>query len=297
MKVYALVGHSGTGKSHRAAMIAYREGLEYIIDDGLLIKGNQFLAGRSAKRENTRMGATKRAIFMDPDHAGDVKSKIKEVNVQSILIVGLSERMTKQISERLDIPYPQHIIRIEDIATQMEISKAREIRVKENRHVIPVPTFAIEKEFPGYYIDSIKSFFHGHKLSKRPHLHHTGMHMEHSIVRPLYSQLGNYFLTEQVIEQIAVFVTEEEKNVIKAGKSSIYSTANGMILNLELVIRYGSYHIPTLLLQVQKNVKEKLEYLTGFQIIQLNVTARRLAAWSIPKPKNKKSKTSLNPER
>lgn len=297
MKVYALVGHSGTGKSHRSAMIAYREGLEYIIDDGLLIKGNQFLAGRSAKRENTRMGATKRAIFMDPDHAGEVRAKIKEVNVQSLLIVGLSERMTKQIAERLDIPYPQYIIRIEDIATPLEISKAREIRVKENRHVIPVPTFAIEKEFPGYCIDSIKSFFHGHKLSKRPHLPHSDMHLEHSIVRPLYSQLGNYFLSEQVIEQIALFVTKKEKNVIKAGRSSIYSTANGMIINLELVLRYGAYHIPTLLLQIQKNVKEQLEYLTGFQIIQLNVTARRLATRSISKSSNKKPKTLVNPER
>ncbi len=280
MKVYALVGHSGTGKSHRSAMIAYREGLEYIIDDGLLIKGNQFLAGRSAKRENTRMGATKRAIFMDPEHSEAVKTKIKEVGVKSILVVGLSERMAKQISERLEIPYPQHIIRIEDIATAHEISKAREIRIKENRHVIPVPTFAIEKEFPGYFIDTIKSFFHRQKIAKRPHLPHTTEQLEHSIVRPLYSQLGNYFLSEQVMEQIAIFVAEEEENVVKAGKTTLFSTSNGMVVNLELVLRYGTYNIPALLLHLQTKVKEKLEYLTGFQISQIDVTARRLAGYS-----------------
>jgi len=38
MKVIALVGGSGTGKSHKALLIAHKENIEYIIDDGLLIK-------------------------------------------------------------------------------------------------------------------------------------------------------------------------------------------------------------------------------------------------------------------
>ncbi len=37
MKVYAFVGPSGTGKSYRAQMVANQKGIEYIIDDGLLI--------------------------------------------------------------------------------------------------------------------------------------------------------------------------------------------------------------------------------------------------------------------
>ena len=44
MKVIALVGGSGTGKSHKALVLAHKENIEYIIDDGLLIKKDKILA-------------------------------------------------------------------------------------------------------------------------------------------------------------------------------------------------------------------------------------------------------------
>ena len=53
IKVYAFVGPSGTGKSYRAQMVANAKGVEYIIDDGLLICGNEVVAGISAKKAPT----------------------------------------------------------------------------------------------------------------------------------------------------------------------------------------------------------------------------------------------------
>ena len=38
IKVYAFVGPSGTGKSYRAQMVASENDINFIIDDGLLIK-------------------------------------------------------------------------------------------------------------------------------------------------------------------------------------------------------------------------------------------------------------------
>ncbi|MCL4424759.1 MAG: hypothetical protein M1553_04775 [Firmicutes bacterium] len=54
IEVVALVGPSGTGKSHRAQLVAYEEEVDAVVDDGLLIKDSKILAGRSAKREATR---------------------------------------------------------------------------------------------------------------------------------------------------------------------------------------------------------------------------------------------------
>ena len=51
MKVYALVGKSGTGKSHHSMWVARENNIDYIIDDGLLVSDNQIIAGKSAKRE------------------------------------------------------------------------------------------------------------------------------------------------------------------------------------------------------------------------------------------------------
>ena len=50
IKVYAFVGPSGTGKSYRAQMVAGEYDIKYIIDDGILVKDNDIVAGSSAKK-------------------------------------------------------------------------------------------------------------------------------------------------------------------------------------------------------------------------------------------------------
>ena len=64
MKVVAFVGPSGTGKSFRAIGVAHDHHCDGIIDDGLLIEGTKILAGTSAKTEQNKVQAVKRAIFM-----------------------------------------------------------------------------------------------------------------------------------------------------------------------------------------------------------------------------------------
>ena len=50
MEVVAFVGSSGTGKSHRALVVAHENKIECIIDDGILIHDNKIVAGFSKKR-------------------------------------------------------------------------------------------------------------------------------------------------------------------------------------------------------------------------------------------------------
>ena len=57
MKVYALVGRSGTGKSHHSMWVARENNIDYIIDDGLLVSDNKIIAGKSAKREPTKVAS------------------------------------------------------------------------------------------------------------------------------------------------------------------------------------------------------------------------------------------------
>ena len=67
MKVYAFVGPSGTGKSYRAQMVAGEKNVHFIIDDGLLIKDNQVVAGESAKKAATKIETVKKALFLHED--------------------------------------------------------------------------------------------------------------------------------------------------------------------------------------------------------------------------------------
>ena len=76
MEVIAFVGPSGSGKSHRAIGVAHQYHKSHraigvahqyhcdaIIDDGLLIKGSKILGGTSAKSEQNRVQAVKRAML------------------------------------------------------------------------------------------------------------------------------------------------------------------------------------------------------------------------------------------
>ena len=108
MEVYALVGPSGTGKSHRATIIAHQLEAQAIIDDGLLIQGNRILAGVSAKRQPTRIGAIKSALLMDDQQALDLKSSLSSLDLDKVLILGTSEAMAERIATRLAFVQTNH---------------------------------------------------------------------------------------------------------------------------------------------------------------------------------------------
>ena len=152
MRVVGFTGSSGTGKSHRASWVARERGIEYIIDDGLLIKENQVLAGYSAKREKTRVGSIKRALFTDDEHVVEVTRAIKQYNPEAILILGTSDGMVDKIAQRLGLPEVSERVYIEEVADEFEIQQAIATRREQGKHVIPVPTFEIKRIFQAIFL-------------------------------------------------------------------------------------------------------------------------------------------------
>lgn len=274
MEVYALVGHSGTGKSYHAPLLSHQHQIDYIIDDGLLIKGNMVLAGRSAKRENTRFGAVKRAIFHDSEHAQQVREYLEEIWPASILIIGTSRRMTQVIAGRLGLPEPDQYINIEDVASLEEIQAALKLRETENRHVIPLPTFAIKKDFPGYIVDPLRSFFSIPAATSPDRVA-----VERSIIRPIYSSLGNFYISEHVVNDLVSHITIQIPGVHKVSRTEIQTQERKVFLHVDLVL--ALHQIPggnlvKVLTQAQKKVKEEIERQTGFYLDRVNITAKKL---------------------
>jgi uncharacterized alkaline shock family protein YloU/adenylate kinase family enzyme len=271
MQVFALIGGSGTGKSHRASYLAYRYKIPLIVDDGLLIRGNSVLAGKSAKREAVRISAVKRAIFQDEAHALEVRTKIAESGADKVLLLGTSEKMVRRIAARLSLPAPTEIISIEDIASPRAIKKALELRRSENRHVIPLPTFAITKDFPGYLIDPLRSFWgRSHRGDRRKVV------IDRSIVRPLYSSFGSFYISEAVIVQLVQHLVSEAPGIARVGRTEVAASPEGInSLQIDVNVYYGQ-HIPQVLQKAQSIVKEKIEYLTGLTVGKIQITARRL---------------------
>ena len=148
MEVVAFVGSSGTGKSHRALVVAHENKIECIIDDGILIHDNKIVAGFSAKKESSRLKAVRRAIFQDEVQVKSVREQLDKIKPNKLMIIGTSDNMVKKITKALGLQEPDRYIRIEDVATPKEIEKAQHARLKEGKHIIPVPTMELAKSRP-----------------------------------------------------------------------------------------------------------------------------------------------------
>ncbi|MFV9567000.1 Asp23/Gls24 family envelope stress response protein [Thermoanaerobacter mathranii] len=264
MKVYSLVGESGTGKSHHASFVAGKYGIRYIIDDGILIKGNNIIAGVSAKKEATKIGAIKRALFTDSKHVEEVKKAIEEAKPDKILIIGTSDKMVDTIAEKLGLPPVSVRVYIEDVVPPKQIEIAREKRLLEGKHVIPVPTFEVKKQFSGYFLDPLRIF----RRNK-------GGYFEKTIVRPNYSYLGKYTISESVINSIVAHELILFSEVYRVNRVLTEKRPEGIILKIDVSMKYG-YRIIPVLKEAMKNLKKQLEYMTALNVLQMDIYVKNL---------------------
>ncbi|MDR2587823.1 MAG: hypothetical protein LBC67_00190 [Spirochaetales bacterium] len=264
VKVFALVGKSGTGKSFRAKLLAQKYGIELIIDDGLLIRDQKILAGRSAKKEQAYMAAVKTAMFHDKIHRREVAQCLERQKFQRILIIGTSEGMVKKIAETLRLPPPGKIITIEDIATEEEIQTALHHRNVHGRHVIPVPSIEVKRNYPRTMADSIKIFF-------KQQFGRGGEVFEKSVIRPEFSKKGEISLSESALTQMLLHCLQENNNQIKLRKVTIKNEGPSYHIDLAISVPYGLELIPNIN-DLQAYIVASIERFTGIMIQELNVT-------------------------
>lgn len=268
MKVYALVGKSGTGKSYQAVNLCKELNIEAIIDDGLFIEGNDVVAGISAKRQATMIGAIKTALFTTDEHKETVTAKIKELNPKSILVLGTSDEMVNRIVARLELPEIQKRIRIEQITTEKEREEARHQRRDFGKHVIPVPTFQLKRDFAGYFVDPLKIF--------RTWGQNKGsIFSEKSVVRPTYSYLGDYIISDKVIEDIIFNVVQRAGCVRSVVRADILQHEENLKIKI-LVFMRKNCNIIKEAQRLQKAINEKIDYMTAFNVERVDVEIRGL---------------------
>ena len=268
MKSVGFVGPSGSGKSHRASWVAREREIKFIIDDGLLIKVNQVIAGSSAKKEKTRIGSIKRALFHDEVHAQEVRNAISLHKPDAILILGTSDEMVSRIAQKLDMPEISETVYITDVADEFEIKQAIATRRQQGKHVIPVPTFEIKKDFSGYFLDPLQIF-------RRKGKGNFQLDDEKSVVRPTFSYLGNYTISDYTIYQIVEYVVINMKGVSKISRFRTENRPDGTTVEMDLILIYGC-SIRSLIKDIQQKVSEEVERLTALNIKQVNVTVKSL---------------------
>lgn len=222
IKVYALVGESGTGKSFRAQMVAEKYNIPLIIDDGLLIKRHIILAGQSAKKAKGKIQAVKIAIFQDENHRKEVVKALQKERFSIILILGTSQKMVNKIVERLGLPAITRFIYIEEIATPEEIALAKTSRQK-GEHVIPVPSVAMTGDYSQIFYDSVKIFFKNPFYffwKRKPKTY------EKSVVKPAFARVGTPNFSQNAILEMVKHTVADFDPRIKIDRMRIKSQEN-----------------------------------------------------------------------
>lgn len=250
-RIFALVGESGTGKSFRAQLLAQEYGINLIIDDGLLIEGDRILAGKSAKLAEHFLGSLRIALFDNKEHRDEVAKVLHKNKNKKVLVIGTSVKMVNKIAARLQIPQPEKIVYIEDIAKKEEIDAAKRSRRIEGKHVIPVSSFEIKKNYPNIFHDKITL------MLKRNNTTEQAEPIEKSLVRPQYSKIEAVEISEDALKEMVVKTIHEYNPEIILKKIKVKSIAEKKSYTLDILI-----DIP-FDAQLSKKINELKSYVVG----------------------------------
>ena len=181
--------------------------------------------------------------------------------------------MIHRICQALDLPEASQFIRIEDVSCPSEIAKARAIRLKEGKHIIPVPTMELKPHFQGYLLDPIRSFFYGRNGKQISNF-------ERSVVRPVFSYYGKLTFSNEVLEALVRHALKQNGGVTKINRLRVAinynSTRNGLAIILSLTIAYGQ-NIKKLMSRIRKAIQQEVEYTTGMAVEILKITVRGIS--------------------
>ena len=269
MEVIAFVGPSGTGKSYRSLIVAKENNADGIIDDGLLISQGKVIAGTSAKKEDTRIASVKHALFIPNKYASEMRSALKKSKIKKLMILGTSEGMAVKIAKRLEIGPIKHFIHIEDVATNDEIAMANRMRMEDGKHVIPVPTFEIQKDFSGYFLHPLRRFQPNLDIEEKT------AEADKSIVRPTFSYMGDFVISDEVIIQLAIHEALKVDGIYKITNINIRKTVHGAHIDISATVKYG-YNIPSVCRKAQYLIRETIENLASVNVRRVHFLVKNI---------------------
>lgn len=271
--VIAFVGSSGTGKSTRAIRVASENDIHYLIDDGLLINGSRIVAGTSAKKAPTKMESVRQALFVDPTRSSVMRRALVESNPTALMILGTSDSMLSKITNNLWLNPPSMLIRIEDVSTEEERRIARNVRLTEGMHTIPVPSMEIKHEFSGYFSDPFSKL--RQRFDRERGVSPIAQDTNRTVVRPTFSSLGSYSISDDALLDLITIVLKDVPGFAQVVDFKSEKLTYGVAISLDLGLYYG-YDAQEVLLNAQQKVGSAVEEFTSITMNKVNVRARRL---------------------
>ena len=266
IKVYALIGQSGSGKSFRSRSVIEKHNIDLLIDDGLIIKDDKILSGRTAKNADNILDAVGTAIFEDKQHRNEARVTLEKHPFSRVLVLGTSEKMIRRICGELLLPAPAKIIRIEDIASQQEIDTARAHRNHHGSHVVPVPAFELQRSFPDMLVSSLKVLFQkGYGFFRKNYIY------QKSIVRPVYSGKGVIKLSEGALLQLVSQSVQGCDSRITVSRVRFYPQDAEYAIEVYVIVPSKKINLTKILPRLQDSLITEIQNFSGILVRKLDV--------------------------
>ena len=278
MRVIAFVGPSGTGKSYRSVMVSQQYGADAIIDDGLLISHGKVIAGTSAKKEPTKIASVKHALFMNPSQVNEIKKVLKRNKIKCLMILGTSDGMVNKIAKNIGVHEIEQIIRIEDVATPEEMNMALRMMVRAPLTAIGgiIMAYILSPKLSTIFLIAIPYFLHPlRRFQKNLDSEIITAEADKSIVRPTFSYMGDYIISDNVINSIAIHEAQKIDGLIKVQNINLRKTGHGVHIDMTVILQYGC-DIFSVCKNIQLAVRNNVEQYTSINARRINILVKNL---------------------
>jgi hypothetical protein len=261
VEVLGFVGPAGTGKSQRASQVARQNGIDFIIDDGLVVSKGRIMAGKSAKSEKNLVRAIRRALFEYAPHREEVALFLASRAPCKVMVIATSRSMMAKIVKKLGLAEPARIIDITDVASAEEITNALKERREKKQHVVPVSRTQIQRNFAGKLVSQLKDLF---KSKDRQDDSRT-------VVKPPFSFDGRVTIEEEAILAMARRLIVMGEHIKHARELSFFYEGDALNVNLVVDIRLGDKNALYLARLLQKKLRVGLSFFTGIEVKKVNI--------------------------
>ena len=219
------------------------------------------------------MESVRQALFVDPTRSEVMRRAIVESSPTAIMILGTSDSMLEKITTNLWLNKPSMLIRIEDVSTEEERRHARNTRMNEGMHTIPVPSMEIKHEFSGYFSDPLD------RIRSRLNLEEGGVALdgenERTMIRPTFSSLGSYSISDDALLELIEITLKDLPGYGKVLNFKSEKRTIGVVFTIDLALLYG-FDAQKVLFDAQQRIGHAVENYTAITVVSVDIRAGRL---------------------
>lgn len=107
---------------------------------------------------------------------------------------------------------------------------------------------------------------------------------EKSIIRPTFSYLGNFTISDTVFRQILDYLANNTKAINRVMKTRVDNLGEGVDIYMEVEVVYG-FNVMEGLTYFKQKAKKEIEKLTAMNVVRLEVIAKSVY---VPEKKEEK---------